>query len=89
MLGVDPFIIADVMLYSIEIAQTFSSEKVIKQELFYKSLLNSFEQAISFMIANGVLYEFKNRVEAIRTEAESQEWFNIFEFNAIIERFEY
>jgi hypothetical protein len=89
MLGVDPFIIADVMLYSIEIAQTFSSEKDIKQELFYKSLLNSFEQAISFMIANGVLYEFKNRVEAIRTEAESQEWFNIFEFNAIIERFEY
>jgi hypothetical protein len=89
MLGVDPFIIADVMLYSIEIAQTFSSEKIIKQELFYKSLLNSFEQAISFMIANGVLYEFKNRVEAIRTEAESQEWFNICEFNAIIERFEY
>ncbi len=89
MLGVDPFIIADVMLYSIEIAQTFSAEKIIKQELFYKSLLNSFEQAISFMISNGVLYEFKNRVEAIRTEAESQEWFNIYEFNAIIERFEY
>jgi hypothetical protein len=41
------------------------------------------------MIANGVLYEFKNRIEAIRTEAEAQEWFNIFEFNAIIERFEY
>ena len=35
MLGVDPFIIADVMLYSIEIAQTYSSEKIIKQELFY------------------------------------------------------
>jgi hypothetical protein len=77
------------MLYSIEIAQTFSAEKVIKQELFYKSLLNSYEQAISFMIANGVLYEFKNRVEAIRNEAEEQEWFNFFEFNAIIERFEY
>ncbi|MSP85319.1 MAG: hypothetical protein EXR18_05795 [Flavobacteriaceae bacterium] len=88
-LGVDPFIIADLMLYSIEIAQTFSAERIIKQELFYKSLLNSFEQAISFMIANGVLYEFKNRVEAIRSESESQEWFNIFEFNAIIERFEY
>jgi hypothetical protein len=88
-LGVDPFIIADVMLYAIEIAQTYSSEKMVKQELFYKSTLNSFEQAISFMIANGVLYEFKNRVEAIRTEAESQEWFNVFEFNGIIERFDY
>ena len=89
LLGVDPFIVGDVMLYSIEIAQTFSAEKMVKQELFYKSLLISFEQAISFMIANGVLYEFKNRVEAIKTEAESQEWFNVFEFNAIIERFEY
>lgn len=88
-LGVDPFIISDVMLYAIEIAQTYSSEKVVKQELFYKSILNSFEQAISFMIANGVLYEFKNRVETIRTEAEAQEWFNIFEFNGIIERFDY
>lgn len=88
-LGVDSFIIADVMLYAIEIAQTYSSEKVVKQELFYKSILNSFEQAISFMIANGVLYEYKNRVEAIRSEAEAQEWSNIFEFNGIIERFDY
>jgi putative NIF3 family GTP cyclohydrolase 1 type 2 len=32
-LGVDPFIIADVMLYNIEIAQA-SSENTIKQELF-------------------------------------------------------
>jgi hypothetical protein len=32
-LGVDPFIIADVMLYNIEIAQAFSAENTIKQEL--------------------------------------------------------
>ena len=32
-LGVDVFIIADIMLYNIEIAQTFSAEKTIKQEL--------------------------------------------------------
>jgi hypothetical protein len=36
-LGVD-LIIADVMLYNIEIAQTFSSGHAIKQELFYKSM---------------------------------------------------
>ena len=38
LLGVDPFVIADVMLYNIEIAQTFSSEHVIKQDLFFKFL---------------------------------------------------
>lgn len=89
LLGVDPFIIADVMLYSIEIAQTFSSEKIIKSELFYKSMLNSFSQAVSFMIANGILSEFKTRIIAINKETFNQKWFNFQEFDAILERFEY
>ena len=65
LLGVDPFVIADVMLYNIEIAQTYSSGNFIKQELFYKSMLNSFEQAVNFVISNGVLSEFKPRIMAI------------------------
>lgn len=88
-LGVDPFIIGDVMLYSIEIAQTFSAEKIIKQELFFKSMFNSFEQAIKFMIANGILDEFMPRIIKINAETISQNWFNTNEFNAVIERFEY
>jgi hypothetical protein len=88
-LGVDPFIIADVMLYAIEIAQTYSSEKVTKQELFYKSMLNSFGQAVSYIIENGILYEFQNRVAAIKNESIAQDWNNFNEFNAIVERFDY
>ena len=88
-LGVDSFIIADIMLYNLEIAQTYTSEKIIKQELFFKSMLNSFEQAISFMIDKGILYEFQTRVIAINDEAINQEWINKYEFNAIVERFEY
>jgi hypothetical protein len=89
LLGVDSFIIADVMLYTIEIAQSLSAEKEIKQEAFYKSMLNSFEQAISFMIEKGILYEFKSRVVAVQKEAEDQKWFNYYDFNAIVERFDY
>ena len=88
-LGVDPFRIADLMLYTIEIAQSLSSERVIKQESFFKSILSSYQQAISFMIANGILYEFQSRVEAINQETTRQAWFNTFEFNAIIERLDY
>ncbi|MBN8642717.1 MAG: hypothetical protein J0L86_12965 [Flavobacteriales bacterium] len=88
-LGVDSFIIADVMLYTIEIAQTLSAEKDIKQEAFYKSMLNSFEQAISFMIKKGILSDFKSRVVAISAETLSQNWMNQYEFNAIVERFDY
>jgi putative NIF3 family GTP cyclohydrolase 1 type 2 len=88
-LGVDAFIIADIMLYTIEIAQSLSAEKEIKQVAFYKSMLNSFEQAISFMIEKGILYEFKSRVVAIQKETEQQKWFNQYDFNAIVERFDY
>jgi Family of unknown function (DUF6155) len=88
-LGVDSFIIADIMLYNIEIAQTLSSEKDIKQEAFYKSMLSSFQQAISFMIEKSILYEFQNRVVAINNESEAQNWKNYYEFNAVIERLDY
>jgi len=88
-LGVDVFIIADLMLYNIEIAQTFSSEKFVKQEFFFKSMLASFQQAIRFMIEHGILNDFLGRVVAIKEEAISQKWLNQSEFNAIVERFEY
>ena len=88
-LGVDPFIVADIMLYTIEIMQVYAVDKIIKQDLFYKSVLNSFEQAISYMIENNILYEFQNRVVAIKNETVAQNWINVFEFNAIVERFDY
>ena len=88
-LGVDPFLIADVMLYAIEIAQTFSSDRIVKQEVFYKSMFSSFKQAIIFMIANGILTDFHSRIVSIANETSSQDWFNKLEFEAVLERFEY
>ncbi len=88
-LGVDSFIIADVMLYNIEIAQILSSEKLITSQIFYKSMLLSLQQAISFMIEKGILYEFQNRVVAIKNVSENQYWINCTDFKSIIERLEY
>jgi hypothetical protein len=85
-LGVDPFVIADVMLYNIEIAQTYSSENPIKQELFYKSMFNSYEQAVEFIISNGIYGEFKTRISAIHQETLVQKWINEFDFERIISR---
>ncbi len=89
LLGVDSFIIADLMLYAIEIAQTFSSEKTVKSDTFFKSVQNSFEQAVSYMIANGIIDDFRTRISSINQETMSQKWINQQEFNAIMERFEY
>ena len=88
-LGVDAFIIADIMLYNLEIAQALSAEKQINNIAFYKSMLISFEQAISFMIDKGILEDFKNRVVLIKENAKHQNWSNGYEFNAIVERFDY
>lgn len=88
-LGVDAFIIADIMLYTLEIAQTLSAEKEIKQEAFYKSMLSSFQQSISFMIEKGILEDFKNRLVAIQEETNIQNWFNKYDFNTTVERFNY
>lgn len=85
-LGVDPFVTADVMLYTIEIAQTFSAENSIKQEAFYKSMHNSFDQAVHFLIENGILSEFKSRINAIYNEILQQKWKNSSDFLLIIER---
>jgi hypothetical protein len=85
-LGVDSFVIADVMLYTIEIAQTFSAENLIKQDAFYKSIYNSFDQAVQFLIANGVLSEFKSRINSIYEEIIKQKWKNKSDFLLIIER---
>ncbi|MEY4012824.1 MAG: hypothetical protein RIT22_1948, partial [Bacteroidota bacterium] len=100
-LGVDPFVIADVMLYNIEIAQAYSSENPlynieiaqayssenpIKQELFFKSMFNSFEQAVEFIISNGIYAEFKTRIGSIFQETVEQKWINQYEFERIISR---
>lgn len=88
-LGVDAYIIADIMLYTLEIAQTLSAEREIKQEAFYKSMLSSFQQSISFMIEKGILDDFKSRLVAIQEETNSQNWLNKYEFNTTVERFDY
>lgn len=88
-LGVDPFIIGDVMLYNIEIAQVFSEKYRNANDAFYKSFLNSFNQAVSFLIEKGILDEFKNRLQQISDNATKQRWSNKYEFNAILERLDY
>ncbi|WP_437368599.1 DUF6155 family protein [Maribacter litoralis] len=72
-LGVDPHLIADVMCYNLEIAQTFSMEKNVPDS-FYKSMLNSFTEVIHFTSVQGVLIDFKERILKIYTETQNQKW---------------
>jgi len=89
MIGVDSFVIADIMLYNIEIAQTYSANNLIKQELFYKSMFNSFEQAVIFLISNEILNDFKERIISIQQETMQQKWQNKYDFEAILEKIDF
>ncbi len=88
-LGMDTHLIADIMLYTIEIAQTYSSEKEIKQEAFYKSMFTSFNQAVFYMNEKGITAEFKSRVVDVHHKTIEQKWFNAIEFQISLEKLDY
>ena len=87
-LGVDPYVTANVMLYNIEIAQQYSSEKTIKYSSFYKSMYNSYKQAAEYITANGMAADFKPRVTAIYKEVLRQRWENRYDFEQVHDNFE-
>jgi Zn-dependent M32 family carboxypeptidase len=88
MLGVDPFAVADVMLFSLEAAQKYSARREMRYASFYKSMLNSFEQAVNYAIVNGIVAEFKPRIMDIFDEVKRQKWENRFDFERIMEQLE-
>ena len=72
-LGVDPHLIADLMLFNLEIAQTFESEKNVP-DAFYKSMLNSFDEAVRFISLNGLVADFRDRLAKIYTYTQERNW---------------
>jgi len=75
-LEADPSLLADVMFFNIEIAITFSSEHIIRQESFFTSLFKSFDEAVRFSSEKGILQEFKGRIEKIANDTWEQQWLN-------------
>lgn len=83
-LGVDPHLIADVMCYNLEIAQTFSMEKNVPDS-FYRSMLNSFNEVIQFTTVQGVFPEFRARILNIYNETQNQKWLFEDEFSKALD----
>lgn len=87
-LGVDSFVIADIMLFTLELVQSFTAEKTIKQEAFYKSMYNLFKQVADFVVENGIFHEFQSRIKSIENEASNQKWMNSIAFSILVEKLE-
>ncbi|MCU4156853.1 hypothetical protein J1N10_12770 [Carboxylicivirga sp. A043] len=83
-LGVEPSLVADVMFYHIEIAQTYTSEQFIKHESFYKAMLKAFEEALQYVNEHGIRNEFTDRIEQVADEASAQCWMNSQGFERVL-----
>jgi len=83
-LGVESSLIADVMLFHIEIAQTYTSEEYVKQEAFYKSMLTSFSEAVTYINENGIRNDFNERLLRIADDAAKQNWIGWRGFKSLI-----
>jgi hypothetical protein len=79
-LEVDSYVIADIILFAIEIAQTYTAEKPIKQVAFYKGMLVGFKQAVQFINASGIGSDFKTRMDQIYGSVYQQNWPNAYDF---------
>tara|TARA_R110002049_G_scaffold66165_3_gene173008 strand:+ start:4909 stop:5454 length:546 start_codon:yes stop_codon:yes gene_type:complete len=76
----DALLIAEFMIYNIDIAQLFCGEKKVNSSAFYKSILKSYRELVVFIIQKGIHLKFKVAVESIMKEAKAQEWENWFDF---------
>src|SRR5690606_6809562 len=79
-LGVDCHIVADLMLYNLEIAQTYSIEKNLPDS-FYKSMENSFTELARYVSVHGILNDFKKRIIARYLFTTEHNWPNKEEFS--------
>ena len=72
-LGMDPVKLADLMIYNLEIAQSFEETRKV-QEAFYKSMLNSFREALQYIAFNGILEDFKARILVVYETTQQRDW---------------
>ena len=71
--GMDPEKLADLMLYNLEVAQTFEAERRVGLA-FYRSMLNSFAEAMQFIAYNGLTPVFRERIVGIYQRQQQRSW---------------
>jgi len=82
-LGMNPVLLIDVMLYNIEIAQTYAQTTSPQPDAFYKSMLNSFKEVVQYAVYHHLLEEEGSRIERVISLVEEDNWPNASLFDEI------
>jgi hypothetical protein len=80
LLGVDPALTADVMLFNLETAQDYARHRPPSQTAFYKSMHVSFKQAAAHCALYGLLPVMFPRLTAVAETAAELNWMNADRF---------
>ena len=80
-LGMEPGLIADLMLYNIETAIAFAQQRPPRQDSFYTSMLRSYQQCLDHLHYYQLAATFLTRVEAIEDLSRQLKWPNADQFN--------
>ena len=75
LLGVNPLIIADIMLFNIETAQKFSARNNMPDS-FFTSMIKSYREAVEYIQDSGLRSDFRERLEKIADNSIEQDWIN-------------
>lgn len=81
-LGMDPYLLADLMLYNLETAQRFSAVRNVN-EAFYKSMLRSYKEVTSHVVLHALEAEFQDRMDHVYNQVREQGWEFEEEFNRV------
>lgn len=72
-LGMDPVLIAELMVYNLETAQSFATNRNVP-ESFYKSMLNSFDESLRFIALNNLISDFRPRILSFYKVVTDEKW---------------
>jgi len=86
-LGVEPHLIADIMLYNIEVAQKYKAKYSWVKASFYPNNLKCYQETIQYITANKMKNDFSYRLEKISQLAQEQNWENKLNFADIFDEF--
>jgi len=86
MLGVDAFLVADIMLFNIETALKYTERRQMRFQSFYTSIYKSFEQAGNYISSHAMSSDFRKRMASVSEATQRQRWPNYQDFSRFLER---
>ena len=84
-LELDPVLLGDFMIFNIETAQAYCAENTMSRAAFFKSMYNSFTEAVDFIREKGLRDEFMPRMQRIVERNFEQNWPNADSFRIVLE----